>query len=189
MLLTRSNHIVHHEAESDELLIERAKLNPEAFEVLYRKYYAEIFRYVHKKVQDQDETADIVSRVFIKSYRTIEDFQYKGLPYSAWLYRVAINETNQYFRKNKTRHVVIDEHLSSSIAFEINLDSSRSELIDKLPSVLNQLKPDNLELIELRYFEGLTFRQISEIMNLTETNCKVKTFRALKKLKKLLSHD
>jgi len=179
---------LHEEQESDELIISRAKENPKAFEVLYRKYFKEIFRYVHKKVQDKDITADIVSQVFIKSFSNIHQFQYKGIPYSAWLYRVAINETNQYFNHNKTRHVVIDEHLTGSIAFEINKDHSKEELIDKLPAVLNQLKPLELELIELRFFEGMSYKQIGQILNISENLGKVKTFRVLKKLKKLIGN-
>ena len=149
MLLTKTNHTLQEAPESDEIAIARAKEDPRAFEALYRKYYAEIYRFVYKKVQDKDDSADIVSRVFVKSFNSIHQFRYKGIPYSAWLYRVAINEANQYFNNNKARHVVIDDHLSSSIAFELDTDHDKAQLIDQLPAVLNQLKPLEIELIEI----------------------------------------
>ena len=174
--------------ESDERAVARAKEDPGAFEGLYKKYYAEIFRFVFKKVQNKEDTGDIVSRVFVKSFNSIHQFQYKGIPYSAWLYRVAINEANQYFNRNKIRHVVIDEHLSSSIAFELKSDQDKEQLLDRLPTILNRLKPKEIELIELRFYEGMSYKQMGDILNMTENNCKVKTFRTLKKLKNLMNH-
>ena len=188
MLLTKTNPTLQEAPVSDEIAIERAKEDPGAFEVLYRKYYPDIYRFVFKKVQDKDETADIVSRVFVKSFNNIQQFRYKRIPYSAWLYRVAINEANQYFNSNKVRHVVIDEHLKSSIAFELSTDHGRQELIEQLPAVLNQLKPLELELIELRFYEGMSYRQIGDILNMSENTCKVKTFRTLKRLKKIMKN-
>ncbi|MEL7144771.1 MAG: sigma-70 family RNA polymerase sigma factor [Bacteroidota bacterium] len=188
MLLTQTKPILQETPESDEKAIAQAKEDPKAFEILYKKYYAEIFRFVDKKVMDKNDTADIVSRVFVKSFNQIHHFQYKGIPYSAWLYRVAINEANQYFNNSKTRHVVIDDHLSSSIAFELNTDHDKQQLIDQLPAALNRLKPLEIELIELRFYEGMSYKQIGEILNMSENTSKVKTFRALKKLKKVMNN-
>ena len=188
MLLVKTKEILNTKPDSDEAAIERAKKDPKAFEVLYKKYFKEIFRFVHKKIQDDQETADLVSKVFIKSFKGISDFQYKGIPYSAWLYRVAINETNQYFRKSKTRHVVIDDQMSDSIASEGEMMEERQALLDELPDFINQLDPKELELIELRFYENMSFKQIGEIMDITETNSRVKTYRVLQKLKGLISN-
>lgn len=174
---------------SDEEAIEKAKKNPQAYEILYKKYFHQIFRFIHKRVQDKDDTADIVSCVFIKSFHTIGDFKYKGIPYSSWLYRVAINECNQYFNKNKTRHLVIDDQIGDSISLELEIDPEAENLADRLPQVLTRLKPLELELIELRFYEGMSFREIGNVLNMSENHSKVKTFRVVKKLKTLLTND
>ena len=61
---------------SDEEAIERAKRNPQSYEILYKKYFHQIFRFIHKRVQDKDDTADLVSGVFVKSFHTIS---FKGV--------------------------------------------------------------------------------------------------------------
>jgi len=189
MLLVKAKYILSNEPESDEESIKRAKKDPKAFEVLYKKYFKEIFRFVHKKIHDDQETADLVSKVFIKSFQGIDKFQYNGIPYSAWLYRVAINETNQYFRKSKTRHVVLDERLNDSLAIEMDFEESKTTYLDQLPYVINELNPNELELIELRFYEGMSFKQIGTILDMTETNSRVKTYRVIQKLKRILSHE
>lgn len=188
MLLVKTSKRLSTNPEPDKEAIENAKKDPKAFEVLYKKYFKGIYRFVHKKVQDDQESEDLVSKVFIKSFQGIKSFEYQGIPYSAWLYRVAMNESNQYFRKNKTRHVVIDDKLGDSIALEIDWDTEREALLKNLPSVISSLNTNELELIEMRFYEDMSYKQMGFIIGITETNCRVKTHRALQKLKRLLSN-
>ena len=201
MLLTNSNYISNSgETQAseaylkpapmqDEEAIRAAKKDPKAYEVLYKKYYQQLFRFIHKRVQNLDETADIASTVFVKSFKTIGEFEYKGIPYSSWLYRVAVNECNQYFNKRKTRYLVIDDKLENSISQEIEVDLFKEKVKSRLPEILNLLKPIELELIELRFYEGMSFKEIGDVLNMSENHSKVKTFRIVKKLKTLLTND
>ena len=173
----------------DDDAIRKAKKDPKAYEVLYKKYYHQIFRFIHKRIQNLDDTADIASTVFVKSFNTISEFECRGIPYSSWLYRVAVNECNQYFNKRKTRHLVIDDILENSISQEIEIDLFQERIRARLPEVLNRLKPLELELIELRFYEGMSFKEIGDVLNMSENHSKVKTFRIVKKLKTLLTND
>jgi RNA polymerase sigma-70 factor (ECF subfamily) len=167
-------------------VIAKAKKNPADFRPLYEKYFKRIFLFVFHRVEDRDLTADITAQVFLKALTRIEQFNERGLPFSSWLYRIAINECTDFFRKNKRARVVYVEEPSFHHLFEEMFpDDPRDELEKKLQLVLQKLKPDELQIIELRYFEDMPFKMVAEVLNITETNAKVRTYRTLEKMKKI----
>src|SRR6188768_3385607 len=100
--------------------VEKAKKDPEAFRPLYEKYFRQIFLFILHKVDDKEVTADICSQVFLKAMTHLQGYEHKNLPFSAWLYRIAVNETMAHFRKTqKTRHVVIDEKVLEKLYEEV----------------------------------------------------------------------
>ncbi|NBW37601.1 MAG: sigma-70 family RNA polymerase sigma factor [Cytophagia bacterium] len=171
------------ENESD--LIERAKLNAEAFRPLYDHYYKTIFLFILHRVGEKELCADLTSQVFLKALQNIKRYQYKGLPFSAWLYRIAINEINDFFRsQNKQRYVAIEESQLNALHSELTEEFSVEHLQIRLEELLQRLEPDELHLIELRFFEGRPFKEVADILNISEVYAKVKTYRTLEKLKK-----
>jgi RNA polymerase sigma-70 factor, ECF subfamily len=174
----------------DELLkelhiIECAKQDPKAFGVLYERYYHEIFVFINKKTDDMTISGDITSQVFYKALGNIKKYTYKGVPFSAWLYRIASNETNLHFRKNKTQRAISIE--SEGVEKMITLfEPSEERDIQPVIQAIAKLKPNEVELIELRFFEKLSFRDIGYILNTTENNAKVKTFRIIKRIRKIM---
>jgi RNA polymerase sigma-70 factor (ECF subfamily) len=170
----------------EEEVIRKAKLDPAAFRELYEKYFKKIFLFVLHRVADRDECADITSQVFLKAMQSIESYQFRGLPFSSWLFRIAVNECNNYFRKNKReRSVVIEDEHAELLYDEMFGDSAREELQRKLPSVLERLERDELQIIELRFLEGRPFKEVADILSISETYAKVRTYRILDKMKKL----
>ncbi|MEQ9165542.1 MAG: RNA polymerase sigma factor, partial [Fulvivirga sp.] len=93
--------------QSEELIIEECKRNPRRFEPLYNKYYKPIFRLVLGRIGDKDLTADLVSNVFFKALQSLHKFQFKGLSIYSWLYRIALNECNEHFRKAGSKRVIV----------------------------------------------------------------------------------
>lgn len=171
----------------EELLIEDAKHDSQYFKPLYEKYYNPIFRFVYNKVEGKDTAADITSHVFLKALLTIHQYQFKKLPFSAWLYRVAHNEVMQYYRKSKKELVV---HISEDLILNLaeDSDSVDSEVLKtKLEKAMENLDYEELEIIQLRFYQGLSFKEIGHIFNITENYSKVKTYRILEKIKKNIS--
>jgi RNA polymerase sigma-70 factor, ECF subfamily len=172
----------------ERAVIEAAKLNPDRFAPLYSYYYRPIFSYVFQKIRDEELTADITSRIFLKALLNIKLYKHMGFPFSSWLYKIASNEVNMHFRKqNKIQEVEITErdifHLVSDLE---DVNPSTSSLNDVIEA-LNQLPLDQMELIDLRFFEKLSFKEIGELLGIAEGNAKIKVYRVLDKLKKILT--
>ena len=174
------------EDENDVALILRAKKDPENFRPIYEKYYKKIFVFVLYRVGDKALCADITSQVFLKALLNVAKFEYKGVPISAWLYRIALNECNDFFRKSKrARFVAIENSGIQNLHEGLTNETRIEDLQQRLPVILAQLSPDELHLLELRYFEQRPFKEVANILGITETYAKVKVYRLLDKMKTL----
>jgi RNA polymerase sigma-70 factor (ECF subfamily) len=172
--------------------IEAAKKDPRRFGVLYEKYYKQIFLFVYKRTSDEDVCADVVSQVFLKALSSLPKYQYKGVPFSAWLYRIASNEVNQHYRNQKGERTIsidqtqIDRVLGMMDENPQEDEATRSRFIKVMLETVQELKPDEVQIIELRFFEQRPFKEISFILGITENNAKVKMYRILERLRKRL---
>ncbi len=172
-------------------IINRSKTNPKEFAPIYEKYFYQIFSYILKRVQDENNASEITSLVFAKALKKLDKYTFKGVPFGSWLYQIARNEMIDFFKKNQKSQclsVSVNElqYLMDSSEDEEEIRKDREEKINQVLSALTVLKNEDLELIELRFFEDLSFKEIAEIMNTTETNARVKTHRAITKLKEIL---
>lgn len=171
----------------EEEVIRKSRQNPENFRVLYEKYYRKIFLFILHRVGDKATTADLTSQVFLKALLNLSGFDFRGLPFSAWLYRIASNECNDLFRKEKRlRMVVLEETAAENLYEEMFEHDAKDDLKKRLPGALEKLKPSELQFIELRFMESRPFREVAQIMGVTENNAKVKVYRILDKMKKYL---
>jgi RNA polymerase sigma-70 factor, ECF subfamily len=174
------------ELKTEEALIVESQADPEAFRPLYEKYFKRIFRFVLHRVEDKQTAADLTSQVFLKALLHLKRFKFRGLPFSAWLFRIALNECNDYFRKsNRYRIVTIEDNTIESLYEELTVNTREEDLREQLPSILRKLSVEELQLIELRFFEQRPFKEVANIIGVSETYAKVKVYRILQKMKKL----
>lgn len=170
----------------EKSIIEKSQLDPKFFRPLYEKYFKRIFLFVHRRVGDKECTADITSQIFLKALTNIKKFEARGLPFSAWLFRIAINECTNFFRKTKRdRHVSLDSISVNELFEDLTAEQGLEDLQRKLPDMLQKLSPDELQLIELRYFEQRPFRDVADILGITENYAKVRVYRVLDKMKEM----
>jgi RNA polymerase sigma-70 factor, ECF subfamily len=173
-------------AWNEEVIIKQSQTDSEAFRPLYEKYYKRLFLFLLHRTGERESAADLCQQVFLKALKGLSKFQFRGLPFSAWLYRIAINECNDFFKKTKReRLVTLDDVGLNHLFEEMTAENTIEELHRKLPSILQQLQEDELQLIELRFFEGRQFKEIGDILQITENYAKVKTYRVLDRMKKL----
>ncbi len=183
--MDKSKKTVSEEAmQAEWAQIQAAQANPAKFRPLYEKYYNPIFRFVFRRTASESLCADICSQVFLKAMQRLGSYQYKGVPFSAWLYRIASNEVAQYFRDNaKNRVVSIEGQNLQNLGEE--LEERPSEFRQQaMLKAMEELKEIEVQLIEMRFFEQRPFKEIADILGLTESNTKIKTYRTLEKMKK-----
>ncbi len=163
-----------------------AKKNPADFAPLYHRYHEPVFRFVFRRMNEKEDAFDITSQVFMKALSNIGKYEIKGLPFSSWLYRIAINEINMFYRQSKSsRAVSMDDTGLQHICEEME-DENISRYHDKMMDKLAYLPEDEMQLIQMRFFEKMPFKDIADILSMTENNAKVKTYRTLDKLKKTI---
>ncbi len=169
---------------SENDMVEAAKKDPKKFEFLYNKYHEQIFRYVYQRMDDQEMAFDITSQVFLKAMTNLHKYQYRGVPFSSWLYRIAMSEVYQSFKDQKANRTVnVETSNLSDIADEMD-EETTNELKTALVQLIGELPEQELQIIEMRYFEKRSYREIGEILDITENNAKVKAYRIVGKLKK-----
>ena len=173
--------------EAECLEVQAAQANPARFRPLYERYYEPIYRFVYRRTSDSDLSADLSSQVFLKALQRLSGYEYRGVPFSAWLFRIASNEVAQHFRDSRNQRTVsVEDHTLIEVAEEMELDEDLWQ-VDDLIGAMDLLKPSDIEVIELRFFEQRPFKEVAEILGITESNAKVKTYRILERLKKHLS--
>ena len=170
----------------EESIIEKSRLDPLYFKPLYESYFKRIFLFVHRRVGNKEITADLTSQIFLKALTNIKKYESRGLPFSAWLFRIALNECSNFFRKTKRdRWVSLDSATVGDLYEDLTADHNAEELLARLPALLQKLSADDLQVIELRYFEQRPFKEVGEILGITETHAKVRVYRILDKMKKM----
>lgn len=174
--------------EKENQLVEEAKRNPERFAALYDKYVEQIYRYVYRRVSDQDLAEDLVSQTFYDALSHLKSYEYKGYPFSAWLYKIAHNNVLKWYRTNsRSQKVDLDDIVElksdENVSEEEHLRREKEGIMD----LLHKLEYEERELIRLKYFEEVSNIEIGQIMGITANNVGVKLYRALKRLKQLMS--
>ncbi len=182
--------------QNNEELAKQAAIDPEAFGELYDRYYDKLLLYIFRRVLNAGLAEDILSNTFYKALKKIDSFDPGKASFSTWLYRIATNEINMYFRK-KNRYVLgID---SKMMEFFIKEDKGQTEsaedIITKhqdfqvLAKGIRELKPVYQDILHLRYFEDFSHKEISETVKIKEASVRVYLHRALKLLQKQLKDD
>ena len=169
----------------EEQLIQAAKRNPQQFAALYDKYYAQILKFVYQRLTTKQDAYDITQQVFVQAMLSLEKYEYRGLPFSSWLYRIAINELNKAFRSNaKQRGINLEEKYLADIAEETGADANETEQV--VLNALTTLEEDEYQLVEMRFFEKRAFKEIGEILNISEATAKMRLYRILERLKPVI---
>lgn len=167
--------------------IEAAKKDPKNFRYFYDRHYKEIFLFIYRRTDDEDLSADIAQQVFLKAMQNIGKYAYRGIPFSAWLYRIASNEVMQHFRDQKKFRIVSIENEGLNEIMEEDYGHLEVAKREALFSAIKKLNATDLELIEMRFFEKRSFKEIGDIKGLTENNAKVKVHRILERVRNLIS--
>jgi RNA polymerase sigma-70 factor (ECF subfamily) len=165
-------------------ILDRSKKDPQAFGALYEKYFDRIFNFIYRQTDDEDLTADLCSQTFLIALKNVDRYQFRGVPFSAWLYKIASNEVNKHYRKRKHTNIFSIEEIRVRELIEQANEEYDEEIIKRLMNYLKDLPTEMLRVLELRFFEDKDFKEIAFILDITESGAKMRTYRALDRLRK-----
>ena len=168
------------------LVYQAQKGDKEAFAQLYENYFDKIYRYVVLKMGNRTEAEDVTQQVFLNAIRSIHSFKWKGIPFSAWLFRIAHNLVVDYLRKGEKRAAApLDESIVSG-GSDPQLVAEHELEINQLVSATKRLTGAQREVISLRFAGELSTAQVAKIMGKSEGAVKALQHSAIVALRKIL---
>jgi len=169
-------------------LVQRARQGEqEAFAQLYENHFDKIFRYVVLKIRNQAEAEDMTQQVFIKAYESIGSYQSQGVPFTAWLFRIAHNQMVDYVRKQSKRQTVpLDESLQIKDDSDVEHEVEVKIEMEKVVLATAKLTKAQREVISLRFAGGLSITEAAKTMRKSEGAIKALQHSAILALRKTL---
>jgi RNA polymerase sigma-70 factor (ECF subfamily) len=172
--------------EPEEKLVERAKQDPEAFGALYETYVDKIYQYIFYRTGNRYDAEDLTAKTFYKALANLKRYRHRGLPFSAWLYRIAHNLVANWHRDRKRRAGVPLDSLAmvgkgEQSAEEFVESSERSAVVK---GAISRLPLDRQELLVLKYATDMSNREIGKVMGRSEGAIKALYHRTLTALRK-----
>ena len=176
----------------EKQLVEAAKTNIESFGRLYDFYFPKVYAFVASKIYNRDDAEDITGDIFMKALENFRNFEWRGVPFGAWLFRIARNTLNDYYGKYaKTRTSDIDKAFGVSEYEEKtspHKKAAQEELAGKVKEILTGMPERELNVIQLKFFSEMTNREIMHITGLSESHVAVIIYRTLRKIKPELKY-
>ena len=184
--------------EQERQLVERAKRDPEAFGLLYEQHYDAILSFVLRRTGHVQTAQDIVSETFFIALRNLGKFQWQGVPFSAWLYRIAVNELAGHFRRTRAKTVSLEVLREEGFEPLADSDVEREALacqeeIDRgleyqaVRQAVNDLPERYQEAVALRFFAGKQIAEIGVILGKPTGTVKSLLHRGIERLRQTLT--
>jgi len=162
----------------ERVLVEAAQKDVRRFADLYELYFYRVYAYVSTRVKNREESEDITSEVFHRALIKIKTFEWRDVPFSAWLFRIAANSIVDHWRK--IRH---QENASASDLENAQVSDADIERQAAIFQLVESLPEDQRQVVHLRFVEQKTIREIAQQIRRSEGAVKQLQFRALKKLR------
>ena len=173
--------------ERDEAaLIEAAQTNPLAFDTLYQRYLARVYRYLRARSEGDEDAADLTQQVFLQAFYALPAYQQRGLPFAAWLFQIARRVAIDTYR----RHRATQSLDTLALAFEAAADEQdpesivlQQERLARLRMLVAKLDDGKRELLALRFAAGLSSSQIATVLGKSPAAVKKQLTRIIASLK------
>ncbi len=169
----------------EKALIERAKEDKEAFGQLYEIYVDRIYNYVYYRTGNVADAEDLTAKIFVRAMKHIPRYQDKGVPFSAWLYRIAHNLVANWHRDNSRRQMIALDDITHWHVGDESPEFATQLMEDKalLLAAIRRLPADRQELLILKFVERLSNAEIGDIMGRSEGAIKSLYHRTLLSLR------
>ena len=175
---TPENGLKQQKSEADERpLVEAARRDPSRFAELYELHFERVYAYVARRVGNRQEAEDITSEVFHQALANIGKFEWRGAPFAGWLLRIAANATADKWRKQAREHGNPGKETGKEFDFEASDERAR------LYRMVKELPAEQRLVIEMRFAQEKSIREIGEAIGKTEGAVKQLQFRGIQNLR------
>ncbi len=178
--------------QEEQKLVTDAQQSADGFGKLYDYYFPKVHAFVASKVRIKSDAEDLTSEIFMKVLENIRNFEWRGIPFGGWLFKIARNTLNTYYIHHaKTSTKDIDQVYGLAEDEEKvspNKNAARSELAQKVSEVMRQLPEREVTVIQLKFFGQLNNREIMHATGLSESNVAIILYRTLRKIKPDLTY-
>ncbi len=178
--------------EEERLLISLQSDNDinSAFSELVSLYQQRLYWHIRNMVKNHDDTDDVLQNVFIKVYKNIKKFKGDSKLYS-WLYRIATNESITFLNQKAKKHNITNEELSFRLIqnLEAGIYFEGNEMQLQLQKAIATLPQKQQQVFNMKYFQELKYREMSEILETSEGALKASYHLASKKIEEFLKND
>lgn len=163
--------------DQEQSRIESARRDPARFAELYEDNFYRVYAYIARRVRDRATAEDLTSEVFREALAGIAKFEWQGVPFIAWLLRIASRALADHYAQGG--HEVFDSKAVQSDSTDLERSAMLHQLVDRLPEAQYQV-------IHLRFVEQKSIREIAEALGRSEGAVKQLQFRAVETLRSLL---
>jgi RNA polymerase sigma-70 factor (ECF subfamily) len=172
---------------TDVELVELSKSDKDAFGEIYERYLDKIYKYVYYRVGNQHDAEDLTSRVFFRALAHVETYEDRGVPFQAWLYRIAHNLVANHHRDRGRRKIIpLEDYITTSVFGSIDGPERAAEDAEdreRLLGAIRRLPEDRQQLLILKFVDRLSNAEIGEVMGRTEGAVKSLYHRTLTTLR------
>jgi RNA polymerase sigma-70 factor (ECF subfamily) len=170
-------------AETDEVeLVRRAAVDATATAALYQRYVARVYRYLRVRCSSADEAADLTQQVFLKMAEALPRYRERGVPFAAWLFRIARNAAIDHARRHRVT-IPWDSLTDAAAPDDVEAWVLDRETRAQVGALLAALSSDERELLSLRFAAGLSSREIAMVVGGSEAAVKKRLTRTIQRLK------
>lgn len=167
---------------TDRELVAMSLENLDFFSCLYQRYEPDMLRYIYRLTAvGEDEARDILQEAFIKIWRKLNEFE-TDLKFASWVYRIVHNESISYYRKKrsygKDRTLEVERYSETLVDEEVEIDTE--ERLAMTRAILESLPMKYREVLVLRYYEKMSYDEISDILKIPEGTVAIRINRAKK---------
>jgi RNA polymerase sigma-70 factor, ECF subfamily len=174
------------DSPDEAVLVTAAQLDPPAFGTLYRRYLPRVYRYVQAQVPNAEDAADLTQQIFLQALDALPSYHARGLPFAAWLFRIARHVVIDSYRRHKSDMVVLEvlpealHPVAGNDPLAVLLEQERGQ---RLNDMLNALDRHKRELVMLRFAGQLSSSEIAAVVGKSPAAVKKQLTRILAELK------
>jgi RNA polymerase sigma-70 factor (ECF subfamily) len=153
---------------------------------LYEEYYDKLAHYVYVHIGNKEEAEDIAGEVFLKALKSLKSYREQGVPMQGWLFRIAHNLTVDYIRKaDKRRTVPMDSVILTGEDNPVDTADKNIEF-ERVTEAMKQLTIEQREVINLRFFGGLTSKEVGDVLSKSDGAVREMQRAAIEKIRGIM---